>query len=55
MDGELNITLQAEGTAMFRLALILNNQTVRGSRLMGDHWERGYGGLEWRGLDFFQG
>lgn len=48
--GELTITLQAEQTALSRIVLIWNRKAAGGMRLMGDHWERGYGDLEWRGI-----
>ena len=48
--GELKVSLQAEKTALHRVALKWKRTIPTGARLMGDHWERGYGDLEWRGI-----
>lgn len=45
----LRISLSAR-SAVHRVALVWHRSTQSGDRLLGDHWERGYGDLEWRGV-----
>jgi alpha-galactosidase len=44
------VTLQAETTPLARVVLRWNAPLTGAWRFLGDHWERGYGDLEWRGL-----
>lgn len=46
----LKIHLTAEKTPVCRIALIWRLSDIKGMRLLGDHWERGYGDFEWRGI-----
>jgi alpha-galactosidase len=46
----LKVSLTAADTAVCRLMLVWKTQACRRCRLLGDHWERGYGDLEWRGI-----
>lgn len=46
----LAIALAAGSTAVRRIALKWEAETPPGARILGDHWERGYGDLEWRGV-----
>jgi alpha-galactosidase len=49
-DGGLAIGLSAPKTAVRRVHLRWRVPLAEGVRLLGDHWERGYGDLEWRGI-----
>ena len=46
----LQICLTAESTGIRRVALRWRQDIGAGQRVLGDHWERGYGDLEWRGI-----
>ncbi|HEY3281626.1 MAG TPA: hypothetical protein VGN26_05080 [Armatimonadota bacterium] len=46
----LDIALSAPGSALTYLVLRWDRPIPLGTRVLGDHWERGYGDLEWRGL-----
>jgi alpha-galactosidase len=46
----LSIDVRAEKTLLERIHLRWNLPAPTGLRLLGDHWERGYGDLEWRGI-----
>jgi len=48
-DG-LSVVLSSPKTAVSRLRLHWRQSFPAGTRYLGDHWERGYGDLEWRGL-----
>jgi alpha-galactosidase len=45
----LAVHVTSEGP-LRRVQLRWNLPVVEGLRVLGDHWERGYGDLEWRGL-----
>lgn len=45
----LDIRVYANGKDLTRIALRWSSPLPRGARVLGDHWERGYGDLEWRG------
>ncbi len=47
-DG-LRIDLAASGEAVTKIVCRWSRGLPRGLRLLGDHWERAYGDLEWRG------
>ena len=47
---ELVVSLSAPGTRLTRLRLRWHGAFPAGCRFLGDHWERSYGDLEWRGL-----
>jgi alpha-galactosidase len=47
---EITISLQAPDAAVQRLRFRWLGRLPAGSRIMGDHWERSYGDLEWRGI-----
>ena len=47
---EALITVSAPKTRLMKLRLRWNGSFPAGSRFLGDHWERSYGDLEWRGL-----
>ncbi|MFZ4509034.1 MAG: hypothetical protein ACOYON_15200 [Fimbriimonas sp.] len=44
------IWAQAPRARLCRVALRWNHPIAPHSRILGDHWERGYGDLEWRGI-----
>ena len=48
--GALAVTLAAAQSPVIRLRLNWRQNAVAGARYLGDHWERGYGDLEWRGM-----
>ena len=48
--GHLDIVVTAERSAVERLKIRWRGETPVGVRILGDHWERGYGDLEWRGV-----
>ncbi len=50
LDAEQRITLTAPRAAVKRIALRWQQRVPASLRFLGDHWERGYGDLEWRGL-----
>jgi len=49
-DRSLSIDVTAERSAIERLHLRWLMPLPNGLHFLGDHWERGYGDLEWRGL-----
>lgn len=46
----LRVTLEAPTTDVRTVHLQWRESAPREARYLGDHWERGYGDLEWRGL-----
>jgi alpha-galactosidase len=48
--GELPVTLAAPHDAILRIGLRWNGPVPEAWRFLGDHWERSYGDLEWRGI-----
>ena len=48
--GELPITLSAPHVAVTRIGVRWNGAVPQSWRFLGDHWERSYGDLEWRGI-----
>lgn len=46
----LAVRVVAEKTPVLRVVLRWRGEVPAGLRFLGDHWERGYGDLEWRGL-----
>jgi alpha-galactosidase len=46
----LPLTLRAEGVAVQRIRCRWRRRITGSVRVLGDHWERAYGDLEWRGL-----
>ena len=48
--GQLDIHVKARDSSVKRVVLKWNRNFGKDVRLLGDHWERGYGDLEWRGL-----
>src|ERR1017187_491952 len=44
------VSLSAPKTRLTRLRLRWHGSFPVGCRFLGDHWERSYGDLEWRGL-----
>jgi alpha-galactosidase len=49
-EGRLLIEVTAESTLLERIHLRWRESIPLGMRFLGDHWERGYGDLEWRGM-----
>jgi alpha-galactosidase len=51
-DGSRTVRVTAPGVSLRRLYLRwdYSGGVPEGARLLGDHWERGYGDLEWRGI-----
>jgi alpha-galactosidase len=49
-DSGLPVTLASPLAAVRRVKLRWQRGMADGLRFLGDHWERGYGDLEWRGL-----
>ncbi|HEY5481099.1 MAG TPA: hypothetical protein VIL39_06430, partial [Verrucomicrobiae bacterium] len=47
---EMAILVSAPKTRLTRIRLRWHGAFPAGSRFLGDHWERSYGDLEWRGL-----
>jgi alpha-galactosidase len=48
--GEITVSLTAPKTRLTRVRLRWPASFPAGTRFLGDHWERSYGDLEWRGL-----
>lgn len=48
--GALGVSLEAPNAAVRKLEIRWAEPWKPGTRYLGDHWERGYGDLEWRGL-----
>ena len=48
-DGSLRVMVDAPSAAPSYVILRWNDALPEGARILGDHWERGYGDLEWRG------
>jgi alpha-galactosidase len=48
--GELPITLTAPRDAVLRIGLRWKGSVPASWKFLGDHWERSYGDLEWRGI-----
>ena len=48
--GRLLVEVTAEATPLERIHLRWRESVPPGMRFLGDHWERGYGDLEWRSL-----
>jgi alpha-galactosidase len=49
-DGELPITLTAPRDAVMRIGMRWKGAVPASWKFLGDHWERSYGDLEWRGI-----
>ena len=49
-DGSLRVMVEAATAAISYVALRWGQPLPEGARILGDHWERGYGDLEWRGV-----
>jgi alpha-galactosidase len=49
-DARLGVDVTAERSSLDRVRLYWQSTVPAGLRFLGDHWERGYGDLEWRGL-----
>lgn len=47
---ELGVSLSAPASGVKRVHLRWNGRVATGQRFLGDHWERAYGDLEWRGI-----
>ena len=48
-DGSLRVVVDAPAIAPTYVLVRWNDALPDGARILGDHWERGYGDLEWRG------
>ena len=48
--GRMTVALAAPDEAVTRVHLRWRGDIPVGVRILGDHWERGYGDLEWRGI-----
>ena len=46
----LKIALSATSSPIVKIALRWNVRLVADAKVLGDHWERGYGDLGWRGI-----
>jgi alpha-galactosidase len=49
-SGEVAIVITSPKTRLTRVRLRWHGSFLAGTRFLGDHWERSYGDLEWRGL-----
>ena len=49
-DGRLAIAVTSSAEDLRRVILSWRVDVPAGTRVLNDHWERGYGDLEWRGL-----
>ena len=49
-DGGLDVFVNAPDVELFNIRLRFDDAIASGTRILGDHWERGYGDLEWRGI-----
>jgi len=47
---ELNVTLSAPRDAVMKIGLRWTGRVPESWQFLGDHWERSYGDLEWRGI-----
>ncbi len=47
---EIAVAIEAPGVSLQRVRLRWLAPIPEGTRILGDHWERSYGDLEWRGL-----
>jgi alpha-galactosidase len=47
---EIPVIIQASGAPLTRIHMRWRQRVPEGWRIQGDHWERSYGDLEWRGL-----
>jgi len=47
---EIAVSITAPKTRLTRIRMRWHSSFASGSRFLGDHWERSYGDLEWRGL-----
>ena len=50
VNGRVVLSLASPGSAVAEVQVRWKQAIAPGIRLLGDHWERGYGDLEWRGL-----
>ncbi len=50
-EKQMQVYLRAETTEVCRVRLAWDYEVERGVKIFGDAWERGYGELEWRGID----
>jgi alpha-galactosidase len=50
VGNQLRVTLLAPGMPVERIHLRWSGRVSAGVKVLGDHWERGYGDLEWRGI-----
>src|SRR5436305_6485301 len=50
-DGLLRVTLSAPNAAVKQIRLRWNGSTTTWKHVLGDHWERSYGDLQWRRPD----
>ena len=46
----LKVSVQASKAAVTKIRLRWSQKMPEKARVLGDHWERGYGDLEWRGI-----
>ena len=49
-DAEVSVAITAPKTKVTRVRMRWHRSFPNGTRFLGDHWERSYGDLEWRGL-----
>lgn len=49
-DGSLSVFVDAPNSPITDIVLRWRTLLTPGMRILGDHWERGYGDLEWRGV-----
>ena len=49
-DGSLDVFVDAPKSPITDIVLRWQAPLTPGTRILGDHWERGYGDLEWRGV-----
>ena len=50
VEGLLNISIAAPNPPIKRVVLRWRHSIEKKVKILGDHWERGYGDLEWRGI-----
>ncbi|MGI4788552.1 MAG: hypothetical protein ACRYFS_06845 [Janthinobacterium lividum] len=49
-DGSVQISVEAHRASVTDIVIRWGGPLEAGARILGDHWERGYGDLEWRGV-----
>ncbi|MEO5942442.1 MAG: hypothetical protein ABIP30_10040 [Ferruginibacter sp.] len=45
------VTIHSPGSALTKVKLVWKYKTAANSKILGDHWERSYGDLAWKGIN----